>query len=200
MHVDYPYLIVQSVIGLDNNDFIIHIKKKNYYDVFMIYRLKNNNYTILQGIEPTDYTKIKLVEKISENRFVTISDKGYEIFCLGDDDKYFSEIYIDNYFSYIKKIYEANKNELIICAIEEFVSKKSQKCNEIPTYEIRTSLKNRDSKLFIFLECGVRKSENNHPSFFSDGIFLKDKYFLIMIDNNLLIIYILTGDLIKVLQ
>ena len=158
--------------------------------------MHNNYYSKVQVIGPKNYCKINVV-KLSENRFILIYDKGFEIFSLNKNKKYFSEIFIHNSDNLnIQKICEANKNELIICANKrDVVIKNINNKQRPPIYNIRTSLKNIDSRLFLFIECN--SPGNNNSMLFSDGIVLKEKYFIIMVDNNLLIISLLQGKIIK---
>lgn len=240
---------IQSVIELDNHDlifFMINEKKKKQDENFnfyleeydfndfelIIYRLKDNNYSILQKIKEErkgyelqfelsgcfEYTKtffLKKIKKLSENRFMSISNYGIRLYSLNNSNLY-SLVLMESDLS-CDIIHEINKNEFIICinkhydsmslgdfdyllvkkiSIENFdknkLNKKIEEFNEKESNEIESSLKLTCSCKTLF---EYSTYEEVHK--FSNYIILKNKLFMILVDNHLLIFNLIDNKLIK---
>ena len=204
------YLNISRVIGLGNkDDFLIKLIWEGFYCEYAVCRLKNKKVSIIQSIY-SDFEKYKIISisPLSEKRFLVYLDNGINIFCLHQKyNIYYSEIFISKYDNPdIKRIYEAN-NIIIICSS---IGKVGNDYIRPPTYKIRTSIQNLDSnKKILFLKCEMiicneEKSEQKENSYkinyninFSNGIILKNKYFIFMLDNNLLVLSLLTFEIIK---
>ena len=243
---------IQSVIELDNHDlifFMINKKKKKQDENFnfyleeydfndfelIIYRLKDNNYSILQKIKEErkgyklqfessgclEYTKtfsLKKIKKLSENRFMSISNYGIRLYSLNNSNLYSLVLMESDLSGDI--IHEINKNEFIICinnhfeetmslgafdyllvkkiSIENFDKNKLNKKieefneNENESNEILSSLKLTCSCKTLF---EYSTYEEVHK--FSNYIILKNKLFMILVDNHLLIFNLIDNKLIK---
>ena len=204
------YLNISKVIGLGNkDDFLIKLIWEGFYCEYAVCRLKNKKVSIIQSIY-SDFEKYKIISisPLSEKRFLVYLDNGINIFCLHQKyNIYYSEIFISHYGNPdIKRIYEAN-NIIIICSS---IGKVGNDYIRPPTYKIRTSIQNLDSnKKILFLKCEMiicneEKSGQKENSYkisyninFSNGIILKNKYFIFMLDNNLLVLSLLTFEIIK---
>ena len=204
------YLYISGVIGLGNkDDFLIKLIWEGFYCEYAVCRLKNKKVSIIQSIY-SDFEKYKIISisPLSEKRFLVYLDNGINIFCLHQKyNIYYSEIFISKYDNPdIKRIYEAN-NIIIICSS---IGKVGNDYIRPPTYKIRTSIQNLDSnKKILFLKCEMiicneEKSGQKENSYkisyninFSNGIILKNKYFIFMLDNNLLVLSLLTFEIIK---
>jgi hypothetical protein len=120
---------ITSVIQLKNNDIIVLIREE-YANIY-IYRLKNNKYYFFQKIiedrngyveKKEDrgclYFSIKFIlegiKKLSKNKFMTISNYGFKIYSLNENNQY-SLILMDTHDKGITKIYEINENNFIFC-------------------------------------------------------------------------------------
>ena len=131
-----------SVIELDNNDLILFIKTnkdKNYWrfeNEIHIYRLKDKNYCLDQKIkEDRNGYKIQEshsgcevfskefnlldIKKLSGNRFISISNYGFRIYSLNNNNQY-SLILMDTHLEGINKICEINENKFIFCTIKHY--------------------------------------------------------------------------------
>ena len=116
-----------SVIELDNEDLVFLIK-----DQIMIYRLKDEEYSLIQKISetrvgygkqmscsgcyvyPKTYEAL-YIKEISGNRFICVSNYGFKIFALNNKNEY-SLVLIEIYHDSIKKIYELDKDNFIFCS------------------------------------------------------------------------------------
>jgi len=126
-----------NMIELDNKDIIVQCEK--YVTKFMsfikIYKLINNKYALLQIIKNDldDYKEkeyrinckiinmcyqLKSINKISDNRFISISNLGFKIYSYLNKESKYSKIAFNQDFSYtyIKGIYAINNDELYIFA------------------------------------------------------------------------------------
>jgi hypothetical protein len=115
------------VIQLDNNDIIISTSGK-YYNI-LIYRLKGDKYSLFQEIKedrkgykmqetrsgciilPKEF-ELKWLKKLSKNKFISISNYGFKIYSLNQNNQY-SIILMDTHLEEINKIYEINENTFI---------------------------------------------------------------------------------------
>ncbi len=177
-----------SIIGLDNQDLILLYREikhhnfntnttKNDYSKerikISIYRLEHKKYLLFQEFNADN---IDIIKKLSENRFISISKSKVEIYSLNKGNKYSIVKYFN--ISDICQFHEFKKNNFIFCAYY-FLEKKS------------------DFKIFYCNELLFEYSINREEIYFSDFIVLKNKYGIIVIDNNLLIINILKNKIIK---
>jgi hypothetical protein len=159
------------------------------YKLF-IYRLKDKHYFLFQKFDFEEYIYI---EKLSGNRFFSISNSRVELYSLSKDNKY--SVVKDFSISNVIQFYEINENQFI------FLTNNTKEKN----YYIRVGYNNYKKieykekfsfKIFycnkLLYEYDIKSDEN-----FSDFIVLKHKFGIFMIDNNLLIIDILKNNLIK---
>ena len=245
----------KSIIQLDNKDLIIFIREK--YENILIYRLKGKKYYLFQKIieDKKGYEtqiicqgccirkakkyQLEWIKKLSNNRFITISNYGFKIYSLNENNEY-SLILMDTTLGLIKQIYEINENNLIFC-VDQYIPAKFRgiprsynsliiekvELNKIKTNEINEKIncckKKRINLNFPFLiddeefvEDEIKKiieslklihrseklysygrTDLGFHKFSSNYVVLKNKYFLIMIDNNILIFDILKGTKLK---
>ena len=118
---------ITSVIQLNNNDIIVLAGEK--YANIHIYRLINNKYYIFQNIleDRNGYVleyesrgcfkcekefQLEWIKKLSKNKFMTISNYGFKIYSLNENNKY-SLILMDTHEQGITKIYEINEKNFI---------------------------------------------------------------------------------------
>ena len=124
------------VIELDNNDliFMYSIRPEfswTYHYELLVYRLKNNNYFLFQKIKEdrAGYKILKLdswsesfsksfeldsIKKLSDNRFMSISNYGIKIYALNSNKNY-TIVLLDKHENGIKNIYEIDENNFIFC-------------------------------------------------------------------------------------
>jgi hypothetical protein len=211
-----------SVIELDNHDLIILFenKKKDIYNTnqeidepfytneyMLIYRLENNNYSLIQKDDVE--LSIKFLEKLSGNRFLSIFLKKVDIYSLNKNNKYsiiesfpiynvcrFHEISKGKFifFSYKKKFLN-NDNyipfDYIPGKLDDCIKKKK---------ELMMDKENENSsvlKIFCSNELFYEYKTNDEKIDLSDFIVLKNKYGIIMINNDLLLLDILKKKIIK---
>ena len=128
----------KSIIQLDNKDLIIFIREK--YENILIYRLKGKKYYLFQKIieDKKGYEtqiicqgccirkakkyQLEWIKKLSNNRFITISNYGFKIYSLNENNEY-SLILMDTTLGLIKQIYEINENNLIFC-VDQYIPAK----------------------------------------------------------------------------
>ena len=230
---------ILSIIELDNNDIIFLALNNNDYKL-QIYRLKDNKYSLLQEIEENskgynqqysyhgchksrkDYI-MEFLEKLSGNKFISISNYGIKIYSLNKNQKYSLDL-MDVYMDGELKIFEIIENQLIFCVKKHYgdsmggpahdyikidkveienitKSEKEEFLNEeednydfnmkdlkdiIPSPKLKSSYK-------CLFEYSTRKGKHT----LSDSITLNNKFFLIFIDNHLLIFNLINFELIK---
>ena len=206
---EFKYL---SLIELDNHDIIFLTEKNTEYKL-LIYRLKDSKYSLLQELEenakgyepqrtysrcsskPKEY-EMQFLEKISGNKFISISNYGYKIYVLNKNNEY-SLVLMDIYWDGELKIYEINENKFIFC-VKKYIRKNygGPAHDYIKIEEVQISNKTKSEKEII----PSLKLESSYTSLFeystwkqehtllSDYIILNNKYFLIFVDNHLLII------------
>ena len=217
-----------SVIELDNNDIIFLARKKTSYNL-LIYRLKDNKYSLLQKLEenskgyepqrsysgcrsfPKSY-KMKFLEKLSRNKFISISNYGFKIYSLNENNQY-SLVLMDEYLDGDLKLYEINENQLIFCVKEyiraSLVGGPSHDYIQIEEVGISNIIKNEKEKLQNLGEiipslklkstykCLFEYSTRRGLHELSDSITLNNKYFLVFVDNHLLIFNLINFELMK---
>ena len=227
---------IYSIIELDNKDIIFLALNNTDYKL-QIYRLKDNKYSLLQELEenregynqqyshhgchiyPKDY-KMKFLEKLSGNKFISISNYGIKIYSLNKNQKY-SLALMDVYMDGELKIFEINENQLIFCVKKHYGSSMRGpahdyiKIDKVDLKNITKSEKgelqnlneeeynNNDKeivnslKLDYSYKCLFEYSTRNGKHTLSDSITLNNKYFLIFVDNHLLIFNLINFELIK---
>ena len=205
--------IINAII-LDNNDLILLIKssysskkKENKYYI-QIYKLENEKYNLYQKIDDdkegyhhketcngsyifgSNYS-LNNIKKLSENRFMTISNYGFKIYSLIQENNEYKYLYtlINEYDLYedIKNIYEINDNEIIIINI--YLSG-----NRFFPYTICLMDKFNINK--NDLEKRVYKEVNNTLNI-SNYVILSKKLFIIAFGNTILILDIPKETIIK---
>ena len=168
---------------------------------------------------PKDY-KMKFLEKLSGNKFISISNYGIKIYSLNKNQKY-SLALMDVYMDGELKIFEINENQLIFCVKKHYGSSIGGpahdyiKIDKVDLKNITKSKKgelqnlneeeynNNDKeivnslKLDYSYKCLFEYSTRNGKHTLSDSITLNNKYFLIFVDNHLLIFNLINFELIK---
>ena len=227
--------VIKSVTQLDNNDLIFAGENNN---TLYIYRLKDNKFSLFQKIKEdnkgykkkkmylgsmicTLYFELEGITKLSNNKFMTISNYGLKIYSLNSSNKY-SLILVDTHSYWPSKIYEINGNNFIFCknykCLLEKIELKEIKVNEIKekldnlkkkeNYYYNDSITNikekeeinefkKDIKSIKFTTFSTIIFESTCYKKFSDYVILKKKYFLIMADYQILIFDILNGEKVK---
>ena len=216
-----------SVIELDNNDIIFLILNNTSYNL-LIYRLKDNKYSLLQELEenskgykpqrsysgcfiyPKSYA-MRFLEKLSNNKFLSISNYGFKIYSLNENNQY-SLALMDVYLDGDLKIYEINENHLIFCVKKNYgasMGGPSHDYIQIEEVGISNIIKNEKEKLQNLGEiipslklkssykCLLEYSTYGGHHVLSDSITLNNKYFLTFVDNHLLIFNLINFELMK---
>jgi hypothetical protein len=198
-----------NMIELDNYDLVLiyYASQENY--IIKIYTLKNDKYELLQIIN--DYRNgfnekreraftfimryktiryvIKDVKKLSNNRFMTISNHGFKIYSKDKDSKYsLSFISKNESHDFINNIYVMNENELIIIYDTDNRPKLrwGNYIFEIDKFDIE---KNSISKTIF-----SKKENENKQYHYSNFIILKKKYLIIILAEIFYIIDIIEGS------
>ena len=221
MYTEHDDKII-SVIELDNHDLIILFenREKDIYNTnqvtfepfhitkyMLIYRLENNNYSLIQK----ENLYIIFLEKLSGNRFLSIFLEKVDIYSLNKNKKY---SIIESFPIYNAcRFHEINEGKFI------FVSYKKKFSNDeddIPYYiytpydekknyikekkELMMDKENENSsviKIFCCNELFFEYETNDEKIDLSDFIVLKKKYGIIMLNNDLLIFDIFKKKNIK---
>ena len=129
---------ITSAIELDNKDLVLlaYVKKHdenwNRSCKFLIYRLKENNYNLIQkinegqkgyssqfvqygfcsrSISKKQY-EVQYIKKISGNRFICVNNYGFKIYGLNEKQEY-CLISLNEYLEGIKIIHEISPNKFI---------------------------------------------------------------------------------------
>lgn len=165
-------------------------------------------------VEPKNYNIISFKE-ISGNRFICINNYGFKIYYLDDKNEY-SLIWLEEYSENIENIYEINNNKFIFCTIKTHgasmcgpgyneifidmielhdITKKLEKQHKKDRVNIIKSLKLTSSIKKIIEYETYRGYIRDHK--LSDYVIIKNKYFIIMIDNNILVIDLKNGSILK---
>ena len=264
---------INSIIELDNNDLIFFTVDVRYLkNELLIYRLKDKDYILFQKITEdkkgyitqkeqsgcTVFEKkyfLKNIVKLSNNRFMCISNYGIKIYSLNKSNQY-SLVLMHAFNDPIKTIYEIDENKLILCKIkindgicrrpDQFIIEKidiknitndeiNQKINEFKEKDEQfrdiveyKKLYKENYKDFLeidfstgYLEqynCFISEIEkiisclkltiisqmiyeyslHIYEYKISDFIFLKSKYFIISVNNQLFIFNLLNFELMKI--
>ena len=215
---------ITTAIILDNKDLVFCTKSQ-----LIIYRLKNKEYNLFQKIDKhgegyklkmtgyccrvnyLDY-EVQFIKDISGNRFICVSNYGFEIYSLNDKNEY--SIFLLEKIKLkceINSIYELDKDNFIFCVIKNYTNLFVIKINlkEITKYEKDKKiyqghlLRNEDKNIIESLKYTYNKTEIF--TFFDYKIFnyfkgdstLKNKYFIFSINNNIIIFDIFSAKILK---
>ena len=133
---------INSVVELVNNDLIFFVEsskkvnKWSYDNEILIYRLKDKYYNLEQKIKEdrngyhiqktysgcSVYSKdfeLLDIKRLSGNRFMSISNYGFRIYSLNNNNQY-SLILMDVHLEGIDKIYEIDENKYILCTNKHY--------------------------------------------------------------------------------
>ena len=154
------------------------------------------------------------IKKLKDNKIMTISNYGIRIYALNENKEY-SMILMDVHSRGLQQIYEIDQNNLIFCTlmhigaslggpdhdylmIEKVKLKnitKSDKANKIKELDKDEESKKMISSLKLVSDCKeiLNYSTYGDSHYLSDLIILKQKYFIIMIDYNILVFDLSTG-------
>ena len=212
---------IKKMFELDNNDLILISTKRSeipdikYNYIIKIYRLKNEKYELFQIIDDDNngyQIKIKKmlgitkrskkilynlndIVRLSQNKFITVSDLGFKIYSLSNNDinskytLYFT--YKNEIHDHIKYIYPINENELIIIyytnnySLNFFIP--GNYSFDIEKFDIK---KNKKIK-------NIYNKKRNHlrdSISYSNFIIIKSKYLVIIIMGSFYIFDIIKGD------
>ena len=168
--------------------------------------------------------EIDNLKKISGKRFICISNYGLKIYSLNENNEY-SLVLLNDHSNDIKIIHEINNNKFIFCTknhndiliemveLKEITKKElddklnEKKCVENLTYcgtyqNIDNIYQDKLKKLIELLKfsCSfkiINFEEYKNDSHLSSYILIKRKYFIVLINNNIFIIDIINGKLLK---
>lgn len=214
---------IRSVIQLDNNDLIFLIEKKvpslkAKYEILnqiMIFRLKDNNYYLIQEINDEskyfelqkdfvgngyyidkEYIPNKLKD-LSNNRFFILSNYGIKFFSLNNNNNYdlVSSRAIGNSLVKINVIQESIKNDFIISYYEFHPGYYLANYSEFKLIIKKISLKETNSQQMLSLSYG--DGGFNFYVLSTEHMILKKNFFIIRVDKYILIFNIVSGKLLK---
>ena len=210
---------IEKMFELDNNDLILISKidpdiRKSKYKI-KIYRLKNEKYELFQVIDDDNngyemkikkklgitkrkhkiYYKLNDIIKLTQNKFIAVSDLGFKIYSLSNEDinsKYtLCFMHKNEVYDYIKYIYPVNENELIIFyytknfSLNFFIPGNDtldiEKFDIINNKKIKNIFHKKRNQLFDYFP-------------FSNFIIIKDKYLVIIIIGSFYIFDIIKGE------
>ena len=216
---------IKSVIELDNHDLIFistkrNKEKKNIYSFgyendyeLFIYRLKNKKYYLFQRIKedrngyeiqnsysgcfsyPKSFSLIKM-QKLSGNRFLSISNYGFRLYSLNDNNQY-SLVLKETHLEGIEIIYEIKENQFIFCTRKSYGASMGGPSHDYLLIEKLVLKEINNKKLACSCETLFKYCTYGGSHRFSNFLFLENEYFLILVDNHLLIFDILRNKLIK---
>ena len=165
-------------------------------------------------IKPKIY-KMKCLEKLSGNKFISISNYGYRIYSLNENNQY-SLDFMDLYTLGNIKLYEINEKQSIFCVKNSGNYNKFEEIEikKIPTFKSSSSILSSLSFLFTLFTKSAKeiipspkiissyKYHIDYSTYYgkntlSDSITLNNKYFLIFVDNHLLIFNLINCKLMK---
>ena len=210
---------IEKMFELDNNDLILISKidpdiRKSKYKI-KIYRLKNEKYELFQVIDDDNngyemkikkrlgitkrkqkiYYKLNDIIKLTQNKFIAVSDLGFKIYSLSNEDinsKYtLCFMHKNEVYDYIKYIYPVNENELIIFyytknfSLNFFIPGNDtldiEKFDIINNKKIKNIFHKKRNQLFDYFP-------------FSNFIIIKNKYLVIIIIGSFYIFDIIKGE------
>ena len=210
-----------SAIQLDNNDlvFLLGIKTDNIlrkkYQIH-IFRMKDKKFELLQIIneDQTGYAlqysysgcmryandyNAHYIKELSGNRFICVTNYGFKIYSLNNNNEY-SSILLGVHDENIQRIYEINENKFLFCTRISCGGSLGGPPHDILIIDINEICKNKkgESSLFFSKKEEIFKySTYAKKHRFSDFIIIKNKYFIIMVDNNILLIDLNNGKILK---
>ena len=166
------------------------------------------------------------IKEISGNRFICVSNYGFKMYALNEKNEYTVAL-LEWYYDDLETIIELDKNSFIFCSrINIEASQSGPACNEliIEKIDLRAITKEEIKKKLIekdedkgedkiddekakkvieslkftydhkkFIEYSIRREYH----YFKGTAILKNKYLIVGIDNNILIIDTLSGRLLK---
>ena len=210
---------IEKMFELDNSDLILISKidpdiRKSKYKI-KIYRLKNEKYELFQVIDDDNngyemkikkrlgitkrkqkiYYKLNDIIKLTQNKFIAVSDLGFKIYSLSNEDinsKYtLCFMHKNEVYDYIKYIYPVNENELIIFyytknfSLNFFIPGNDtldiEKFDIINNKKIKNIFHKKRNQLFDYFP-------------FSNFIIIKNKYLVIIIIGSFYIFDIIKGE------
>jgi len=201
--------IVEKILELDNNDLILACKTKSDYKgsyIIKIYRLKNGSYELLQIIDNDNdgyekkiknscnfiirykviNYKINDLIKLTQNKFISISDLGFKIYSLSNKDETNSEYtlcfnYKNESHDRINYIYPINENELIIIYFITNYTFFGNNYFDIEKYDIK------NNKM-------IKNIYHKKNYKYGNSILLKKKYLIIIISGKIIIFDVIKGE------
>ena len=215
---DLVFMITMKLESNDN-DFGFYSRQRNDAFCLFIYRLQNEKYILFQIIEEdqTGYKtqksysgcfaypksfELNNIKKLSCNKIMSISNYGIRIYALNEKKEY-SMILMDIHSRGLEQIYEIDENNLIFCTSihigaslggpdHDYLMIEKVNLRNITKKEV--SEKNISS-LKLISDCNelLEYSTYGGYHYFSNLIIIKQKYFIIMIDYNLLVFDLSTG-------
>ena len=211
------YDIIGIIIYIFKNENYLFLQKivpnNKCYDLESLPRFEISD--LISYVIEEDSPCIYSIEKLSGNRFVIITDFGIEVYALNENNEYsvsFKETHAE-----IKKIYEFNENKFIIFTkriyyegseiYEKYTKPKNMELSTNNSKRKRCcSLRNKGKilllKIFISNEflleyCDNRTNDYYKLPDFIDFIVLKNRYFIFIFNNNLLILDLLNKKILK---
>ena len=213
-------------LAKENTDYklLIYRLKDKKYSLFQELEENNKVYKTQNSYSgcfsfPKRY-EMDFLKKLSGNKFLSYSNYGIKIYSLNENNQY-SLALIEAYMSGNLKIYEINENQIIFCVKKNYASSYGGpahdyiKIDKVDLKNITKSEKgelqnlneeeynNNDKeivnslKLDYSYKCLFEYSTRNGKHTLSDSITLNNKYFLIFVDNHLLIFNLINFELIK---
>ena len=204
--------IIVKILELDNNDLIIACISHEENFLIKIYRLKDDKYELFQTIDnDNDGYKMKMkktfnlfkkykriyyqldnIIKISQNKFISVSDLGFKIYSLSDNEDTNSKytlyfVYKNESHDHIEYICPINENELIIIYFTSYYSLLGTDNLDIEKFDIKN---NKMTKKIYH----KKKSQYGDSISFTNYIIIKDKYLVIMILGIINIFDIIKGE------
>ena len=235
---------IEGIIQLDNKD-IIALQLKEEENTILIYRLSTNkNYFLFQTIKENrkgykmQFTysgifadsktySIEMIKRISGNRFITVSNYGFKIYSLDENNQY-SLILFETHLEGIKYIYEIDNTNLIFCTeqyVPEYMDSKPYNyllIEKIKLISIKRAQNDEKLKKINFgfkkgIDCNeISNIETIKFTYdvkifckyfaydlltkFSEFVVLKNKYLIIMVNLDILIFDLIKEKRYKVLK
>ena len=135
------------------------------------------------------YYDADYIKELSGNRFICVTNYGYKIYSLNNSKQY-SVILLKEHYENIKRIYEINENKFLFCTCISCGDSLGGPAHDILIIDINEICKNTKKEIFEYSTYG-----GHHQ--FSDFIIIKNNYFIIMVDNNILLIDLNKGKILK---
>ena len=223
---DLVFAIIYFHRYILKNEIHIYRLKDNKYYLFQKIKEDNTGYSPQQSgcmnIEK-DYN-IQYLKEISGNRFLCITGYGFKLYCLNDKNEY-SAVLLEEHLDRIKIIQEINENKFIFCTeivyqfgaeffieiielkeitqsdIDNKICQLEKKKFFYNNFDKEKALK-KDKELLESLKLACIKKQiikyNKREYFFNSNlVIIKKKYFIIMINNHILIFDLNEVNLLK---